>query len=158
MLVAARHHGHPDTVAVKCVHRIALRHEHRLLVCAVRLERVLACTLAYEHAIYCLSLPVQTVRGVCDACEEVVPRHLLHDVYCQHLQWMSIEFQPFEYLLERESLSRFLPEKVHEHRSQLFLCHAFTAFFTLSHSLYVLSFCKVTKYFVPLQAKYIKFS
>ena len=132
MEAAACQHRHPHAVAVEREHRVALRNEDGFLV-AVGQKRVLAVGLAYEGAFEYLSLVVESVAVVAHLREHVVPRHLLHQVYGQHLQWVSVEFECFENLLEAEHFVRTRLEKVYQQLCHLALVEPLSAFLFLCH-------------------------
>ena len=90
VVLASRHASEAHAVAGESPHRVAFSHEDRL-VGVVGHDRVLAVRLALEHALLHLSLHIQLIRVVGDARDEVVPRHLLHDVNGEHLQRMRVE-------------------------------------------------------------------
>ena len=135
MLLAASHIGHLHTVAIHSKQRVALTDEHG---CAaiVGLERVLAVGLADEGSLLHLRLQVQTIRVITDFRQEVVPRHLFHEVNSQHLRRMCIQLQCLEDLLKRESLIRILLKQCLQHLCNLLLIQPFSTFF-LTHSIYI---------------------
>ena len=101
----ARHDRHPHPVSRQRPHGVALRNEYWCLA-VVGYERVLSVLLALERALLHLPFRIEPVGVVAHFGEEVVPCHLLHDVYCEHLQRVCVEVQGAEYLLETECLVR----------------------------------------------------
>ena len=120
MFVATGHIRHLHTVAIHRRHRVTLCHEHRRTA-VIRQERVATVGLATEHTLLHLRLQVQAITIVTDLREEVIPRHLLHRVDGEHLQWMGVELKYLEYLLQRECLVGMMLEEVLQQFADLFL-------------------------------------
>ena len=123
VLLPARHEAHLHAVAVEGSHGVALRDEDGL-VAAVGHEGVLAVRLADEGALLHLSLCVEPIGVVAVLGDEVVPFHFLHDVDGQHLQWVCIEMERLENLLERQALARLRDKQFFQLLAELFLGQA----------------------------------
>ena len=133
MVATACQEGEPDTVPIESRERVTLRDKDR---CAASVwnDGVLAVGFAHESALLFLNAHVQAIGRIGDTGKEIVPRHLFHDVYRQHLLRMGFQLQFPEYLLERERLSRIAPEESLDNLYHLVLCDAFSAFFLFCHS------------------------
>jgi len=99
MFLAASHERNPYTVARECRHGVALSHKDRL-VAAVGEERVLAVGLAHEGTLLHLSFGVEQISVLTFLGDEVVPRHLFHDVHGKHLQRVRVEMKRTEYVFQ----------------------------------------------------------
>ena len=82
-----------------CRHGVALCHEDGL-VAAVGEERVLAVWLAHEGTLLHLSFGIELISVLTFLGDEVVPRHLFHDVHGKHLQWMRVKVKRTEYVFQ----------------------------------------------------------
>ena len=133
MFFATSHIGYADTVAIHGKQRITLRYEDRRST-IVGLERVLTVGLTDKRTLLHLRLQIQTIRVVTDLRQEVIPRHLFHQVYSHHLRGMRIQLQGFEHLFERECLVRILLKQRLQHLLQHALVQSFSTFF-LTHSM-----------------------
>ena len=145
MVLSTSHQRHFYTVAIQGEHRVALADEDGLAA-IVGFKRVLAVSLTDKGTFLHLCLQVQPVGVVADLRQEVVPRHLLHQVDGHHLDGMRVELQSLEYLLKRERLVRILLKQRLQHFRNLFLAESFLAFAFAHSSKLLVIFCKDTKY------------
>ena len=132
MFLAACHHSHLYSVAIQRKHRVTLRNKDRF-ASIIGLERVFAISLTDKGTLLYLCLQVQTIRVITHFRQIVIPCHLLHQVDSQHLGWMGIQLQGFEYLLERECLVRILLKQSLQHFCNLLLIQSLSTFF-LTHN------------------------
>ena len=110
----ACHQRKTHAVTVLRPQRIALRDENRL-VGAVGNNRILAVQLPDEATFLHLSAHVQTEGVVALFLQEIVPCHLVQHAECQHFQWMRVESEFAENILQFESRLRITHEQILQH-------------------------------------------
>ena len=124
VVAAACHEAHPHTVAGEGEQRVALCHKHGSAV-VVGYETVFAVSLADEFAFLYLTFEVESVGVVAYPAQHIVPCHVFHSIYGEHLGGVGVESQGLEYLFEAKHLVGLLREQLQQHFGDFLLGQSF---------------------------------